>query len=75
MQTTPLSVDAVRGANNLVNLAYSAVLAGSYDEAIADLRQLLAIPSIISAPSLRVDPWFEPIRGDPRFQQLLTAHD
>ena len=73
MKTTPLSVDAVRGYANLVILAYSAVLAGSYDEAFSDLKQLLAIPSTISPALLRTDPWFEPIRRDPRFKQLVSG--
>ena len=73
MKTMPIALDAVRATANLLNLAYAAVLAGSYDEAIADLKQLLAIPSYISPALLSTDPWFDPIRHDPRFKQLVSA--
>jgi TolB-like protein/Tfp pilus assembly protein PilF len=73
MKTTPLSVDAIRAANNVVNLAYSSVLAGSYDEAISYLKQALAIPSGLSVAYLRADPWLDPIRQDPRFKQLVSG--
>jgi TolB-like protein len=70
----PVSRDAVRGSSSLVSLAYSAGLAGDWDTSIAALRQSLAIPSLISVPSIRLDPWFAPIRNDPRFQALLAGH-
>jgi len=73
MKTTPISVDALRATENLGLLAYAAVLAGSYDDAISDLKQLLAIPSNISPALLRTDPWFDPIRQDPRFKQLVSG--
>jgi tetratricopeptide (TPR) repeat protein len=72
LQTTPLSADAIRGSNNLYAIAGNAVLAGSYDEAITYLEQLLAIPSDVSVPLLRVDPWWGPLRGNPRFERLLA---
>jgi hypothetical protein len=73
MKTTPISVDAVRASENLGLLAYAAVLAGSYDDAISDLKLLLAIPSNVSPALLRTDPWFDPIRQDPRFKQLVSG--
>ena len=74
MKTLPLSADIFRGTANLEINARSAVVAGAYDEAIADLKQLLAVPSNISAALLRVDPWFDPLRGDARFKSLVAGN-
>ena len=73
MRKTPFTSDAMRAAVNLETIARAEVLAGAYDEALSDLAQLLARPSLISVALLRVDPWFDPIRQDQRFQQLVAA--
>jgi serine/threonine protein kinase len=74
MQKTPFTADANRAARNLETVARSEVLAGEYDQALSDLAQLLERPSLISVDLLRVDPWFDPLRQDPRFRRLVAAH-
>jgi hypothetical protein len=52
-------------------------LAGRADLAIPLLEKLLAAPgagSGVSYSELRLDPEFDPIRGDPAFQALVNAH-
>ena len=73
MAKTPVSVDALRAARNLEVIARSEVVAGAYDEAVATLEQVLSIPSDLSAAELRVDPWFEPLRKNLRFQKLVAS--
>jgi hypothetical protein len=42
---------------------------GDKDQAFAWLNQAIAEHSV--DPSLRVNPFYDPLRGDPRFQELL----
>jgi hypothetical protein len=74
MAKTPVSVDALRAARNLEVIARSQVVAGAYDEAVGTLEQVMSIPSDLSGAELRVDPWFDPLRQNPRFQKLVGLH-
>ncbi|HEU5169329.1 MAG TPA: protein kinase [Gemmatimonadales bacterium] len=50
-------------------------VAGRGDAAVDSLRVVLADTSyhFLTPTALRVDPFWEPLRGSPRFQQLLSA--
>jgi hypothetical protein len=48
---------------------------GSGDAAIRQLEVLLSHPSFISVPLLRLDPRWDPLRKNPRFEALLAKHD
>jgi TolB-like protein/DNA-binding SARP family transcriptional activator len=45
--------------------------AGEVDAALTEIEGLLARPSLLSVHELRLNPDFDPIRNDPRFQALL----
>ena len=47
---------------------------GYEDEATSEIEELLAGPSWTSVPMLRLDPRWDPIRDDPRFQALLVKY-
>jgi serine/threonine-protein kinase len=77
----PIEKDAVFGPNSLEILARVAARMGEPDRAIAALQKLLSMPyagplreDIPLTPALlRLDPMFDPLRGDPRFQKLATS--
>ena len=69
----PVSRDAWDGADLQEDLAYVETIVGEHDTAIKRLAYLLTIPSELSVPFLRADPMWDPLRGNPGFQKLLTA--
>ncbi|MGD2153286.1 MAG: tetratricopeptide repeat protein [Gemmatimonadales bacterium] len=70
----PLSADALRGPEALLALARVYTMIGDYGAAVEQLDTLLSIPSEISVPLLRIDPAWDPLRDDARFQALLERH-
>jgi serine/threonine-protein kinase len=79
--TRPLEKDALDGSSALDYLARVSAQAGEPDHAITAIQKLLSIPdtgfcsmSIPLTPALlRLDPMFDPLRNDPRFQKLASA--
>jgi TolB-like protein/Tfp pilus assembly protein PilF len=67
--------DNVTGSGVLVWLAAIEAHVGERDAAFADLRQVLALPSgfSISAALLKLDPLWDPLRSDPRFEPLVAT--
>lgn len=53
----------------LLALLYS--YAGRTSDAIEQLRQALQVPMAVTQNNLRFNPHWDPLRGDPRFEQLV----
>ncbi|HXS73980.1 MAG TPA: hypothetical protein VN725_08020 [Rhodanobacteraceae bacterium] len=68
--------DAYFGACTLAGLAEVEAHAGAKDEALESIGQLLAMPAgeVMSVTRLKLDPVWDPLRGDPRFQLLLKKY-
>ena len=67
----PISRDAIIGPALIGYLAEIYLRCGKYDQAIDQLDTWLSVPSDVSVELLRVDPLWEPLRTNPRFQRIL----
>ena len=72
VELAPVSKDASTGAYNLTQLARVYTLVGEPDKAIDVLERLLKMPSNNSPAWLTINPYFEPLRKNPRFQKLTA---
>jgi serine/threonine-protein kinase len=78
MAANPIEKDALSGATPIEILARVAARLGEPERAIAALQKLLSISyaGLLATPLtpalLRLDPMFDPLRNDPRFQKLAS---
>ena len=77
----PIEKDAIAGPGLIEIQARVAARMGEPDRAIAALQKLLSIPYAgalapqnvpLTGALLRLDPMFDPLRNDPRFQKLVA---
>ena len=67
----PVAKDAMTGAELLRNLAIIYAWTGENDLAIKQLEELLPLYGPISFGQLRLHPWWDPLRDDPRFEKII----
>ena len=69
----PLDKDSINGALAIEYLAVTYAWTGETDQAIEQLKHAAAIPSDVSYGQLRLHPFWDPVRGDPRFDQIVAS--
>jgi tetratricopeptide (TPR) repeat protein len=73
VELLPVSQDAINGASQLRYLAISYTWLGEKDLAIAELQKAASSPSDVTYGQLRLHPYWDPLRGDPRFEKIVAS--
>ena len=69
----PRGADALDGPSVLENLALAYLIAGERRAALDLIERVLSMPACFSPQLLRLDPLWDPLRGEPRFERLVSA--
>ena len=72
VELRPVTQDAASGAYQLHQLVRIYTLVGEPEKALDQLEPLMKIPYYVSPAWLKIDPNFDPLRGNPRFQKLVA---
>jgi len=74
VELLPESQDAFDGPQGTAALAQIYAWTGESDEAFRLLDHLLTIPNGLTVPMFKLDPAWDPLRKDPRFQALIHKY-
>jgi serine/threonine protein kinase/Tfp pilus assembly protein PilF len=72
VELLPRERDPLTNAELIKNLAVVYAWTGEKEAALNELKALLQIPAPISYGQLRLHPYWDPLRGDPRFDKLVA---
>jgi len=73
VELLPLSKDSLNGFNAIRYLAIIYAWTGETDLALEQLQVAASIPSDVNYGNLLLDPAWDPLRGDPRFEKILAS--
>jgi serine/threonine-protein kinase len=73
VELLPVTKDSIDGAWLLKNLALIYAWTGEKDSAVEQLSIAAKIPGFLSYGELRLHPNWDPLRGDPRFENIVAS--
>jgi hypothetical protein len=73
VELMPISRDALTGPEVLCFYAVLCAWAGEKDLALAQLDIVARIPCFLTYGELRLRPFWDPLRGDPRFEKVVAS--
>jgi hypothetical protein len=65
--------DALKGADMVHYSAIVAAWVGEKDLACLQLATAVRLPGFLSYGRLKLLPWWDPLRGDPRFEEIVAS--
>jgi serine/threonine-protein kinase len=72
IELLPITKDSIDGAEVMKYLGVIYAWCGEKDLAIEQIGATLRIPSTLSYGNLKLHPYWDPLRGDPRFEKIVT---
>jgi TolB-like protein len=69
----PITKDSINGVHMMEFLALVYAWTGEKDQAIEQLRATLHYPTVLSYGQLKLHPQWDPLRGDPRFEEIAAS--
>jgi TolB-like protein len=73
VELLPLEKDAINGTVAREYLAVTYTWLGEKDLALEELNKVIKLPGWISYGQLRLHPFWNPLRGDPRFERMVAS--
>jgi hypothetical protein len=73
VELLPVEKDAINGPHMIEYLAMIAAWVGDKDLACEQLANAVSRPSDFGYGELKLLPFWDPLRGDPRFEQILAS--
>jgi TolB-like protein/Tfp pilus assembly protein PilF len=72
IELLPITKDSIDGAELVKYMGVIYAWCGERDLAIEQIALTLKIPSTLSYGNLKLHPYWDPLRGDPRFEKIVT---
>jgi len=69
----PTSKDAISGMALAINMAQIYAWTGEKDRAIVQIAAVERGPNELSYGLLKLHPYWDPLRGDPRFEKIVAS--
>ena len=73
VELVPLEKDALNGADMIHHSGVVAAWVGEKDVGLQDLARAVQLPGFVSYGRLKLLPWYDPLRGDPRFEKIVAS--
>nr|MBA3651418.1 hypothetical protein [Chthoniobacterales bacterium] len=73
VELLPLAKDSINGVNMIASLAMTAAWVGEKDLACEQLAIATRLPSGLNYGQLKLLPYWDPLRGDPRFEKIVAS--
>jgi serine/threonine-protein kinase len=73
MELLPISKDSINGAHMIEYFTITAAWAGDKDLAIQQLEFATQNPSFLTYGQLKLHPYWDSLRGDPRFEKIVNS--